>query len=825
MNDNSTTFKDILLELMVVNETADKIVKNTANLGAVIAPAPASASAAAAPDTKAVTARDKPESSAATGPGAMVMTARDKPESSAATGPGAMVMTAEATKTEKTSEAGDYKPESLQCCDEILKCVKECEISLKFLCEETVFSGSVLIQIRNGIMGMRIEAQENAKEMRRAAELAKLQNLEKKEEAGKTEEKKAVEKYPLFDTRMLKIIKHDLELLAAGVMLSVRFLKGFLRGFFKNFKKIFDEFPTFKRWFIKFGDMLERLPTRMRLRFEALLDKVTQSKMFMKLEDTIVRLPTRMKLYFEAVGKNLNKAISESSIVRGIRNVAQRVKGGIGRTAGRIAARGSSLMARVRYTAAVGAENVSNFIKQFKAEAKASMFWKDITGFFTKIRGFGTRLLGFANQFKAEAKASMFWKDITSVFTKVSEIPAKIGTKARGFLSSTKMLLADWGKGLNTAKNVLKEGAKETKLGLIEGFGKLFKAFQESRFTKALTTLSSKFGGMISSMFRSAMAAKSEIGGQLSNIWKSFTGLFEPILKMPVIKDIVTKWGPRVEILGRRFGRLAKGTLGKAIAPAMAMYDMITGFNEAYDKTEGDKLTKAAAGGHNAAIKAINGFAGIFFDVPKMLTSWALGKLGFKGAEKFLDSINFKDTIATPFVNMIESLFALIFKGILLIPGLRKLLGLSTDATIELNTDRAGKKPQRDPTILQNAAKTLLNPDLKNAPNTLLKTREIAKSYGFADAEIDSEMQRISAQNIVSPQSTTDTAKKDGATIAAYQADTQQAKDAAAQTVVVSARGAPAAAPVNNSSVNSVTYNNTALPDRTNAFVMPALGY
>ena len=64
-----------------------------------------------------------------------------------------------------------------------------------------------------------------------------------------------------------------------------------------------------------------------------------------------------------------------------------------------------------------------------------------------------------------------------------------------------------------------------------------------------------------------------------------------------------------------------------------------------------------------------------------------------------------------------------------------------------------------------------------------------------------------------------------GAEMSLYQRDTAQMNAAASQQVVAIPAGGGSTAAVNNSNVNSVTYNNTALPDRTQQYLTPAFGY
>lgn len=109
---------------------------------------------------------------------------------------------------------------------------------------------------------------------------------------------------------------------------------------------------------------------------------------------------------------------------------------------------------------------------------------------------------------------------------------------------------------------------------------------------------------------------------------------------------------------GGKFGGMLKGFLGKVLAilkPIGFLFSAFAGV-EAFQGKEGDLFDKIGAG-----IGAFLGdFFGSFLNLIKSATSWVLGKMGFKNAEKFLDSFDFNKMIK----DLVEGVFAFTKKAV-----------------------------------------------------------------------------------------------------------------------------------------------------------------
>lgn len=441
-------------------------------------------------------------------------------------------------------------------------------------------------------------------------------------------------------------------------------------------------------------------------------------------------------------------------------------------------------------------ETVSGFVT--KAKSLATSAFEGVEGWLKGLgESFGETKLGkFLQEFKSEAKASQLFQDIKVAFSYISDIAKS------------------WGEGLKDIGKTMLEGGKEIKTGIMEGLEKMVVAFKESKLFGVISEIGSKIGTWFA-----------ETGKIISEMFEPFKSLFGASKELGALEESASLFGKLGKFLGplaEGLGKLA-GKLAMPVTVLMGIYDAVTGFTDAFDKSKGGTLEKVLAGLEGGFTKLIDGLIGWAVDIPKSIISWVAGALGFKEFEKELDKQNFKDTILIPFTKWVGDLIANVIEWIQekVVGGIKSLFRFGEKKTPDLAPTA---EKVRDPKVLNKAADDQLNPDL---PQTVKdKSRELVTTkYGFTNDELNQLVEKKSAERIASPQKDVQTANNTGATMTAYQADTQQAKDAAAQTVVVSAGGAPAAAPSNNSSVNSVTYNNTALPDRTLRYVMPALGY
>jgi len=131
------------------------------------------------------------------------------------------------------------------------------------------------------------------------------------------------------------------------------------------------------------------------------------------------------------------------------------------------------------------------------------------------------------------------------------------------------------------------------------------------------------------------------IGTSISGFFGSIIGATQSVGAMTGEAGVIGK------IMG--FARTFGSTLGKLFLPitvVIGAFDLITGFIDGWKESDGDsivsKFIDAVGGGLG---KLIGNLIGIPLDLLKDGVSWIMGKLGFKDAEKVLDSFSFADLI------------------------------------------------------------------------------------------------------------------------------------------------------------------------------------
>lgn len=139
----------------------------------------------------------------------------------------------------------------------------------------------------------------------------------------------------------------------------------------------------------------------------------------------------------------------------------------------------------------------------------------------------------------------------------------------------------------------------------------------------------------ISNFFTSTIGKLGELfgeGGALSSVGKLFTRLKDFVMKF--IEPFTTKF--------TKFFGIGKA-LGAIFGKLMVVWDVFMSVKKAVDKFgETGDITQAIGTGINELLGRLIGAP---LDILKSTVSWILGKLGFDEAEKFLDSFSFTDLI------------------------------------------------------------------------------------------------------------------------------------------------------------------------------------
>lgn len=432
----------------------------------------------------------------------------------------------------------------------------------------------------------------------------------------------------------------------------------------------------------------------------------------------------------------------------------------------------------------------------------------------------------------------------------IKDIGADLGLDKA--VASARRSVSSFATGLKDVGKIMAEGVKETKTGLIDGFGvirrslgektgglvselrSIGKYYRNSVKTFAATTISelkilkgeltsgflrivetvknlvrlvkeSALGRYITEVF----GAIKNVGNAFKEIWVTFkaagegTSFFSKLIaSVSEVFGFIFKMGSKFGALGKAVGGLL-GKLAWPITIVMSIVEAVEDFMNTEGST-GDKLMAAFRG-------LVNGLVGWILDIPKSIISWIAGAFGFTELEKKLDSMNFKDTILKPFTEWASKLISNFFKWL--------GFGKKDETAPELNADKLSRK-QKDLNVLDTAASAMANPEL--SPEYKKNVKEKLKlEYGFKDDEIDGAVLR----RIVNPQKDLVTANKTGASMVAYEKDTADLRSLAPAAPALIPMPTPSVPAPVSSTVNSVTVNNTNLPDRTQLMMSPGFGY
>ena len=148
--------------------------------------------------------------------------------------------------------------------------------------------------------------------------------------------------------------------------------------------------------------------------------------------------------------------------------------------------------------------------------------------------------------------------------------------------------------------------------------------------------------------------AKGKGGGLLARLGGMIDNLIAPVRNMITgAKTWMSGAGKAMMDFFKPFLGAAGGfakMIGKFLKPIGVVFSLFDGF-KAFQNEKGGMWAKLGAG----ISEAIADFFGAPLDLLKDLVSWAIGKLGFKEGEKFLDSFSFDDI----FRDILRSIFGL----------------------------------------------------------------------------------------------------------------------------------------------------------------------
>ena len=203
-------------------------------------------------------------------------------------------------------------------------------------------------------------------------------------------------------------------------------------------------------------------------------------------------------------------------------------------------------------------------------------------------------------------------------------------------------------------------------------FKKMFSFLEESDIGKKLksvvNSVQDTFGKFSTAIAESDALKKlksiaTSIEETVMGLWKSIKGVFSGLSSEGAIGKIFKSIGTFFTDVGAYFGKMSGvfSAVFKAftkiffwVGIVMGIFDTITGAIDGFKKD-------GVLGGIKGAITGlINGVFNSFFDLIKDLTSWLLGKLGFKDAAAFLDSFSFQDL----FTKLVDKVFDVILNPI-----------------------------------------------------------------------------------------------------------------------------------------------------------------
>ena len=716
--DKDPTFQDILLELMVANETLDKIEKNTASLIPLLTtPVKGDGSMPSNLDpVKVEVINPDPVKVDVISPDPITVDVIN---------PDPVKIEVEPAKAMRGEEG---ESSVYTCCDQILKCVEGIKLGIDYLASETTLSGGVLIEIRNTLIGMREDA-----------DLDRLKNLERDREASNSSrttaratQVRAGRAMPEIPGMSLGgIVKTGLTAIAA-----LKVIPAFFRSFIRSFTtQVFKSFNP-KNIAMGFGKLAVRILTSITRRLSPYLTSI--SDVFKRLASKTKAL-YRLKVESTPIGefaKGLRKTFSIFS-KEYLKTTMANLKGILKQP--------------------IDPELMKGIRKTF------SMLTAPITGFFSGLASKSAQLMGIVSARSGLTKyleeIRLAWQEVTMAF-----------------------------RGIGRTFSGVSQGT-----GYIARFATTFK--EVISFTARMGSVFEKIG----------------------------------------------------TALGKLFGFLGR------ILPGLDL--IISGFTfiTTWSNTAGDAIAKLEAAG-DAALDSLIGWV---YDLPKSIIGWIVGNFD-KDLGKAISDTSFKDTIIPALKRMwtmvIEAMLDMLPKSIS-----NWMLGIDNKGGVELNTDR--KVKMKDPVVLENGARTLADPNMP--PGTKQRTLQIlTEKYGFTKQEVDDAVQvklgkplkdqvvPVTAQTetpvtmetqpgkpakflelapvesrIVNLQESMDTANISGAKMSAYQSETEDLKAKASFTPTFAPLPPVTPPVVNSSNVNSVIYNNTNIPDRTQLGLTPAFGY
>jgi hypothetical protein len=371
-------------------------------------------------------------------------------------------------------------------------------------------------------------------------------------------------------------------------------------------------------------------------------------------------------------------------------------------------------------------------------------------------------------------------------------------------------------------------------------FGSITKAITESKTFKFI-------GGNISK----AIKGITEFFKPVGEVFKLFSsggkGLFALSSVKNIVKVIEKVAGPLFR-LGTMFGKLFV-----PLTVIMSVYDSIMGGIEAYEK--GGGIGEILQGGITGLLTSLIGAP---LDLLKSAVSWIIGKLGFEEAEGFLDSFSFSDLIGGVIKRIVawgQYLFELIFQplsdafqdisdGIANGDILKTLAGFGKQifaAPLDilknllgglagLFSDKLKKKIDSFSFgeifggVKSDVPKMPEMPPLWSevtAKKVEKKAREQAKEIGKEQEESLDPFGKF-YKGLMEAYNETTQKRITGAEISATQASTADMQAEASSAPVVVANPPSSPSPNISTSSQNVTYNATAVPDRTNLLLQPS---
>ena len=746
--DKDPTFQDILLELMVSNETLDKIEKNTASLVPFLT----------------------------------------------------SVSQAQSPANNELLKPGESKSDVYSCCESILVGVNSMVAGLGYLASYAEEGNKLLVQIRNSLMGMREDAA-----------LDRLKKLETDREASnatgttaRTTQVRAGRSMPeIPGTNLGTIAKIGLTPIAALRGIPA-FFGSFLRTFTTQVLKSFNP----KRMAMEFGKLAVNLSKSIGKRLTPYLTRVgevferlaSKSKALYRLKlakpiDGLVqafeRLSSQAKaLYRLKISKNFPKADS----------VARELATGLRKTfrifsKEYLKATWANLKSVVKNP--IDAELAKGIRKTYQ------MMTEPIVKFFerlaSKTRALKRLILNRSGLTKYLEEFRLAWREVTMTFRGI----------ARTFRSVSK------GAGY---------------------IARLAKTFEEAiSFTARMAGRFIKFGSALGKMFgllgRILPGIDLIIAGyEFITTWNNTAG--DAIKKLEAAGDaaldslIGWTYDLPKSVVGWIVGKFDKD-LGKAISETSFKDTIIPGLKAMWE----------------SIIEAMLSI------LPKSISSWLRGVDTKAGVEMNTDrKVKEKDPV------VLEN-------GARTLADANVPLG-TKQQTLQLLTQKYGftkqevgeavraklGKPLEDqvqlpvgetPKVTTSAAATPIPPAptaLPQSPSEMeMWSGKLPKFLELPPLELPTLEPRISAPKflelppleprIVNLQENLDTANISGAKMSAYQSETEDLRAQASLAPVFVPPPAVAPPVVNSSNVNSVIYNNTNIPDRTQINLTPAFAY